>query len=93
MNRSESVPLGRIVKHLPDHGSWFTPAYQGPGGLFAVCAAGVLDGPTTFQVCHLTKDEAVSYEVSEPFLTQAGALRFARGMAEGTPPTHNERSI
>jgi hypothetical protein len=88
LNRSESVPLGRIVKHLPDRGSWFTPAYQGPGGLFAVCVANRHpDDPHTFQVCHLTKDETVSYEVSEPFLTQAGALRFARGMAEGTPPT------
>jgi hypothetical protein len=38
-------------------------------------------------VCHLNKDDAdLAYGVSEPFLTQAGALRFARGMAEGTPP-------
>ena len=91
MNRSEAVPLSRFRKHLPNKGVWFETAYQGPGGLFAVCEAGILDGPIMFQVCHLTKDETASYEVSEPFLTQEGASRFARGMAEGGGP--NKRSI
>ena len=94
MTRSEPVPLGRILKHLPNGVSWYDPAYQGPGGLFAVCAAGGHGEPIMFQVHHLTKAKAVSYEVSMPFLTQEGASRFARGMAEGTPPpTQNERSI
>ena len=83
MTRSEPVPLGRILKHLPDHGAWVSPAYQGPGGLFAVCTSELKHGPIMFQVHHLTKAEAVSYEVSMPFLTQEGASRFARGMAEG----------
>lgn len=86
MTRSQPVPLARILKHLPDEGAWFEPAYQGPGGLFAVRAAGDLDGPIMFQVHHLTKEQAVNYKVSAPFMTQEGALRFARGMAEGTPP-------
>jgi hypothetical protein len=91
MKRAVEVPLARILKRLPDHGTWHTPGYQGPRGLYAVrSVAG--DGPPKFQVCRLEKSWSrtgdvheinLTRDISEPWLTIEGARKFAERLAEG----------
>lgn len=85
MRRAESVPLGRILKHLPEKGTWYAPAYQGPAGLFVIREAGFGRDPLMFQVCHLTKNDRQAVDASEPFMTLEGADQFAQRMAAGSP--------
>lgn len=87
MNRCESVPLGRILKHLPENGTWLDPAYQGPDGLYAVRVTAPATSAPMFQVCRIFKGQNPPDEPeSEPFLTHEGADRFAQSMAGGGSP-------
>ncbi len=89
MNRCESVPLGRILKHLPEKGTWFAPAYQGPAGLFAIRVRDN-DGVPLFQVSQLERRESQGFrkstDISAPWLTIEGAERFAQRLAGGGDP-------
>lgn len=85
--KSVAVPLARVAQHLPQRGVWYGPAYQGPGGLYAIRGFGHGDDPPMFQVSRVRKDVLPRTEdVSMPFMTEEGAGQFARRMAEGGSP-------
>jgi hypothetical protein len=83
MKRTVPVPIARYESKLADTPGWWAPlAHQGPGGLYAVMET---DKDHVFQVFKLDKEKAPE-KVTEPFMTPAGALRFAEWMAAGGDP-------
>jgi len=80
--KAVEVPMMRVWRRIgPQRGAWYTPAFQGPRGLYGIRQVGGGVDPIMFQVCRLEK--GYIKDISEAWMTLEGARKFARRIAEG----------